>query len=219
MFFKLTLDLATPFYMRNRLTLDGLLSAAIHNQTGKRGLETVEHIPLAREHGIFKGSSIFCHPRYRHQRFDRVMTLQSERDLSTSLFQPNARGGRYGRIDQRREAYKTNLDSYDGIDVREVYFWGEGDPDRCTFLIEHFIHGIGKRANTGAGQIIGVRAQEIGKDYSWVTPKMVPARPLPAHVWAAMGLPEALVGPAVVSLPYWETAPVDAVFPTVWSLA
>ena len=219
MFFKLTLDLATPFYMRNRLTLDGLLSAAVHNQTGKRGTETLEHIPLAQEHGIFKGSSIFCHPRYRHQRFSRVMSLRSERDLSAALFKPNNRGKKYGDIEQTKGPYKANLDSYDGIESHEVYFWGDGDAERCVFLLEHYILGVGKRANTGAGEIIGIRMQETARDYSWVTAKSTPARPLPAALWYAMGLPETSRAPCKVTLPNQETEAVDAVFPISWSLS
>lgn len=218
MFFQLTLELATPFFLSERLTLDGLLSAAVFNQTGKRGVETIEHIPLVRERGIFKGSALFCHPRYRHENFSRLMSLRSEGDLSQALFKPNMRGGRYGYIDPARSDYRIRLMSYAGISSREVYFWGEGDAERSVFLLEHYIHGVGKRANTGAGQIIGIRAREVAEDRSWVTVKGLPARPLPAALWAEMGLPEATTGPAAVTLPYWESEKVLAVLPASWTV-
>lgn len=216
MFFKLKLELATPFYLSSRLTLDGLLSAAVHNQTGKKGDETIPHIPLERDQGIFKGSALFCHPNFRYERFSRVMALRSERDLNPTLFKPNKRGGLYGPVDQKRDAYKANMDSYAGISAKEVYFWGVGDAEQCVFLLEHFVSGIGKRANSGAGQIIGVSAHPIEQDFSWVTARGKPARPLPVNIWEALGMPAAQVSKLPVSLPYWETEPVEAVFPMEW---
>ncbi|MDK2126248.1 hypothetical protein [Parachitinimonas caeni] len=213
--FKLTLELATPFYLSSRLTLDGLLSAAIHHQTGKMGADTLAAIPLDQDQGIFRGSSLFCHPRYRHRRFSRIMSLKSERDLHTELFQPNKRGDRYGVVDQQRGKFKANLDSYFAIEAKEVYFWGVGDSDQTCYLIENYIHGIGKRANTGAGEILSVRAEETD-DFSWVTRKGKPARPLPVEIWNDMGLAPASTAPLAVVLPYWGTAPVDAVFPATW---
>lgn len=217
MFFKLTLELATPLYMRSRLTLDGLLSAAVFNQTGKKGLETVDLIPLERERGIFKGSSIFYHPLYQPERVGLVMGfVRNEADMHQRLFAPNGKGRKkYLPIDRTRSTgHKTTMDSYPGVSVREVYFWGDGDPEKCVFLIENFIHGIGKRANTGAGQILRVTADETDEDYSWVTESGRPARPLPMEVWKELGLDGVPAGEAVVSLPYWDGEKVSAVSPS-----
>lgn len=210
--FKLILTLATPFYCPHPLTLDALLSAAVFHATGLQGQDTIDRIPLAMEQGIFKGSSLFCVPSYRHVAVGRLMSLRTENDLSVSLFAP--KGKRYTYIDQQRGDYKTNLSAYPGIESREVHFYGVGDPDKVAHLIHTFILGIGKRSNAGAGEIIGVDWVEIEDDRSWVTAKGKPARPLPVDLWESLGgdvnVPTA---PLSVSLPYWDTPKVTAVFP------
>lgn len=210
--FKLILTLATPFYCPHPLTLDALLSAAIFQATGLRGDETLEHIPLASEDGIFKGSSLFCLPSYRHVTVGRVMALRGETDLSPALFAP--KGKRYVYIDQKRGDYKINMSAYPGIESRQVYFFGVGDPEKAAHLIHSFILGIGKRSNAGAGEITGVEWVEMDDDQSWVTAKGKPARPLPVGIWEKLGGDMSIqTAPLSVSLPYWETPKVTAVFP------
>jgi hypothetical protein len=60
--------------------------------------------------------------------------------------------------------------------------------------------------------------QETARDYSWVTAKSTTARPLPATLWAEMGLPEAAPAPRKVTLPNEDTDRVEAVFPQEWAL-
>ena len=210
--FKLTLMLATPFYCPHPLTLDALLSAAIFNATGKQGADTLEHIPLEMKDGIFKGSSLFCSPSYRHVTVGRVMSLKTENDLSTRLFAP--KGKRYTYIDQARGDYKTNMSAYPGIQSHEVYFYGVGDPDKVVHLIHTYILGIGKRSNAGAGEIVGIDWREMDDDHSWKTSKGQPARPLPIELWKQIGGDAATQTDEMsVSLPYWATPKVKAVFP------
>jgi hypothetical protein len=212
--FKLTLTLATPFIMgASRTTLDGLLSAAIFREQGLMGEETISHIPLVSEAGIFKGSTLFCHPRYSHEVVGRVMSLRGRDDQDESLFKPNSRGANYKQIDTARGPHKTNLSSYQGINSPEVYFWGVGDPDRVVELIQNHIQGLGKRSNAGSGQIIGISWEEA-EDQSWVTANGTPARPLPVDLWTEISDgKKAPVASIAVSLPYWNGQAVDAVSP------
>lgn len=212
--FRLKLTLATPFYCQQPLTLDALLSAAIYNATGLQGNETVPHIPLEQEDGIFKASSLFCMPSYRHVAVSRVMGLRTENDLSMNLFAP--KGKRYVYIDQARGPYKCNMSAYPGIESREVYFWGVGDPERAADLIRNFIIGIGKRFNAGAGEIVDVDWIELDddEDFSWMTEAGRPARPLPIDVWKRLGGDESVpIAPMAVTLPYWLNEKVPCVFP------
>lgn len=212
--FQLTLKLATPFFCKERLTLDALLSAAVFNATGLMGEETAAHIPLAREDGIFKGSSYFCPNTYRHVNVGRVMSLKSERDLSPELFKPQMRGDKYGHVDQKRGEYKSNLDSYPGFSAKEIYFWGVGDPEKTANLIRNFIPGIGKRCNAGAGEIVDVLVFETDDDYSWKTERGDPARPLPVAIWEKIGgRADIPTTPLAISFPSWGAPCVDVVFP------
>lgn len=214
--FKLSIELLTPFYMGHRITLDSLLSAAIYNATGLIGDENAEMIPLQSESGIFKGSSLFLEDIYRHCTVGRIMALKGASDLNVNAFSPNAkRGGGYGFIDAQRDAYKYNMSQYQGIDARSVCFFGYGDAHKCQALIQDFIFGIGKRSTSGAGQVGEIGIEILDSDLSWITGRNEPARPLPVELWKAIGgneqAPHALIP---VCAPYWETAGVEAVFPT-----
>lgn len=212
--FKLTLTLATPFYCAETLTLDALLSAALYNATGLTCDQTTSLMPLAQESGIYKGSSLFCARHYRHMTVGRVMSLRTRNDLAMGLFAPNRRGGEYGHIDQARGPYKANMSAYPGILSPEVYFWGVGDGERAASLLSDFVIGIGKRANAGAGQILSVISEESEADYSWITARGFPARPLPTALWEKIGGNEGLESrPLAVSLPSWSAPKVQAVFP------
>lgn len=211
--FELILELLSPFTMRHPITLDGLLSAAIFNKTGLMGQDTIEHIPLVQENGIFKASSL-CLPRtYRPAIVGRLMALRGEGDLSVGAFSPNNRGKRYSPVLQARGPYKNNMSAYRGFSAKEVSFFAVGDPDKVVELIQHYIPAIGKRSNAGAGEISSV-SWLPSEDYSWIREDGMPARPLPAALWKKMGgEKDAPVAPLSVTLPYWETPLVEAVFP------
>lgn len=212
--FKLTITLATPFYLAQTLTLDALLSAAIFKKTGLMGIEAIPHIPLSHKDGIFKGSSLFCHPRYRHVVVGRVMALRNKHDLSVDVFSPNKRGGKeYVYVDQKRGEYKACMNAYPGISADEVYFWGVGDMKAVADLLGNYILGIGKRSNAGAGEIIDIQCDKLDDDFSWVTQRGMPARPLPIQTWETMGGASRPFIPMAVSAPYWESKKVLAVFP------
>lgn len=216
--FKLTIEMLTPFVLgQHALTLDGLLSAAIFRATGKMNEDTIPEIPLVRESvggfALFHASSCHYPQRHAYENVSRVMSLRSEHDLAPTLFAPNRRDGSYGHVDQKRGPYKSNLDSYPAINCREVYFWGVGDGERCAQLVRHYIVGIGRRANAGAGQIGAVNV-EPDDDYSWVTLRGTPARPLPKTVWEQVSDSPAPTMPLAVDVPYYRSPRVEAVFPT-----
>lgn len=212
--FKVTLRLATPFYLGQTLTLDALLSAAIYKKLGKYGPDSVKYIPLDLTQGVFKGSSLFCHPRYKYQPVGRVMALRGRKDLNVDLFSPNKRGGKqYIPIDQQRGQYKATMNLYAGIFSPEVYFWGVGNPVAVQELLTNYILGIGKRANAGAGEIMSVQCEIIDDDLSWVTSRGLPARPLPLDIWRSISDVEVPFMPMAVTVPYYESDEVDSVFP------
>lgn len=214
--FQLTLTLATPFSCDYPITLDAILSAAIFRQCGAKEKETIPLIPLAREHNIFRASSLhYNRQQFSHTTVPRVMNLLGESDLSVHAFAPNRkRGNAYMAVDKKRGQYKTNMDSLPAIEAQDVYFWGVGDADRVVSLIQDYIPGIGKRSNAGAGQIDNVQVIATDEDYSWVTKAGLPARPLPATLWAQLSETTLQTMPMAVDVPYWSGEQVEAVFPT-----
>jgi hypothetical protein len=212
--FKLSIELLTPFHMGHRITLDGLLSAAIHNATGLIGDEIAAIIPLESESGIFKGSSLFVGGDYRHQVVGRIMALKGASDMDVNAFSPNGRGGRYFFIDPQRDAYKYNMSQYQGIQAECVEFFGFGDAEQCRELIQNFTYGIGKRATAGAGQIGEITISYLDQDESFIRSDGTPARPLPIAMWNMLGGEDAPRAKIPVRFPYWDSNSVEAVFPT-----
>ncbi len=212
--FKLVITLKTPLVMSaTRTTLDALLSAAVFRKTGLTGFQTLPHIPLEKgEDGIFKGSSMFCGGSYSFDTVGRVMALKNLSDKDESMFKPNGTRG-YKGISSKREAYKNHLVSYTAISARQVVFYGVGKPDEVVSLIENHIVGIGKCANSGAGEIESVKWEPCD-DHSWVTKSGKPARPLPVEIWKKLSSGRQVpVAPVAVRLPYWDTPKVPAVYP------
>ena len=212
--FKLSIELLTPFYMGHRITLDGLLSAAIYNATGMTGDENAALIPLESDYGVFKGSSLFVGGEYRHRAVGRIMALKGDSDMNVNAFSPNGRGGRYTFIDSQRDAYKYNMSHYQGIQAETVEFYGFGDAEKCRDLIQNFIFGIGKRANSGAGQIGEITIHYLDWDQSYIREDGQPARPLPLEMWESLGGGDVPWARIPVRFPYWESLGVEAVFPT-----
>ena len=217
--FKLVIKLATPFTMsRPRTTLDGLLSAAVFRETGLMGADTIPHIPLEREDGIFKGSCAFVMGGYAHTTVHRIMSLRGLADLTDEHFAPTSKGKlkRYLKVETKRGPYKANMSNYAAIDAKTVVFFGKGNPERVAELIRNNIPGLGRRANAGAGEIIDVSWVKIAadRDCSWIMPNGSPARPLPVEVWNRIsGHRKVPVADLTVQIPYWSGNTLRAVYP------
>lgn len=226
--FKITLNLATPIIMgRTRLTLDGLLSAAVFRKTGLMGSDCIPHIPLEQSKGIFKASSLFLDDSsvLRYSKVGRVMSLKGLNDLSVDHFTPNsANGKRYLEVDQARGKHKSTLSEYSALDLQAVCFYGLGDSQAVKELIETYITGIGMHSNSGSGQIINIETEQLEDDdlSFWLTESGKPARPLPIDIW------ESLLGAdseytqnaaqVTVRFPYWDKDNLaKAVFPTEYT--
>lgn len=217
--FKLVIKLATPFVMsRPRTTLDSLLSAAVFRETGLMGADTIAHIPLEREDGIFKGSCAFVSGSYSHTVVQRIMNLRGLADMTDEHFAPQSKGKikRYLPVVVKTGPYKAHMSNYAGIDARTVVFFGKGDPDRVVDLIKNNIPGLGRRANAGAGEILDVSWVRVpaDHDYPWIMANGSPARPLPLEVWNRIsGHRKVPVADLTVQVPYWSGEVVPSVYP------
>jgi len=215
--FRLEIKLATPFAMsKPRTTLDSLLSAAIFRENGAMGADTIPHIPLDQEDGVFKGSCAFIAGNFSHTKVQRIMNLNGLNDHTPDHFAPQSKGKikRYLAISVKREAYKANLSNHAALDARTVVFFGVGNPERVVELIQTNIPGLGKRANAGAGEIVSVTWQKMDADRSWITPSGLPARPLPLGVWNRISASRIVpIADLTVQVPYWSGEVVAAVYP------
>ena len=212
--FKLVLKLATPMIMDYPVTLDALLTQALLNSDDITLEQAEALVPLAKKNGVFKASSVFCESTYKVVSLTKIMRLTHE-DKEPHNYAPNfgRKKDSYGFIDNARGQYKTNMTVYKAKDASEVYFWGVGDPDKVVFLLKTYIQCLGKRFNSGQGEIIDIQYYELDHDFSWETEEGNPARPLPVELWQGKETP---CNKQTVKYPYWSDAKVNAVFPTAW---
>ena len=214
---KITLDLGSPACLTDSLGFDALLSYAVYCETGLQGADTLEHIPLDKKHGLFCGSNLFVAKSYSHQQMSRVMSLKKEGDMQPYHFRPQPKRkvaqSVYSYIDLQRNEYKANLDSYSAICTPYVYFYARGDASRIHALLE-LVPGIGKRASTGAGQIMGIHVEGTDEDYSFCLASGKPARDIPVDVWKQISGKEASAGLRSVGLPRYEHAAQLCVYPS-----
>lgn len=218
--FKLVIALASPIIMDISVTLDALLTQAILNSGDYMVEEATELVPLERESGIFKGSCLFCSVDYKVVNVTHISKLTNE-DKESRYYSFN--GGnldkdgnytKYSPIIITTGAYANNMTRYKGKLCKEVYFWGVGDVDKVLYLLRTYITSLGKRFNSGQGQILSIEAYELNNDFSWVTKNGTPARPLPASMWKGKAT---RIDDRTISFPYWEAKnKVPAVFPTSW---
>ena len=213
--FKLMVEIRTPFHMRFPVTLDALLIEAKANQTGLPPEQVLAEIPLQQKNGIFQASSMRLERRETRTGVGRVQSLRGDFDQSTLRFSPNKRKKDYSPIDQARGPYKSNLDSYDAISCPWVSWSGVGDAQACRALLQDYLVGIGKRASGGAGEIGTIDIIALDHDQSWMNADGLPARPLSAEQWAAIGGSPLETTLASVAWPYYNGDRVIAVMPSL----
>lgn len=208
--FKMTMTLATPVVMPFSTTLDGLLSFACEALTGKRDAELAEVIPLDDIEGVFKASSIFLSDEAFYENLIKVRSLK-HLDLDLSLIGPRlTKSGKptrspYPKIDKSRGEYANKLEKMTTLRTPRAVCYGVGDIEAIKLLMECVI-GLGRHAQQGQGEIIGVDIVAIDEDLSWVSSEGQPQRPIPVSAWEAHG--ESLEGVtttlAPARFPYWE---------------
>ena len=137
--------------------------------------------------------------------------------MSINAFAPNSKGARYLAVDKKKEAPTKPILSIQAIDAPEVFLWAVGNPEEVVQLILDYIPGIGKRSMRARGKFWMSFFEYQADDYSWVSAKGLPARPLPVSIWSSISdidpssLPRA---PMAVDVPYWSGESVEAVFPS-----
>lgn len=211
--FKLVLRLANPFIMDYQVTLDALVTQAIINASGLSVEEADKYVPLEKVNGVYKASSMFCMANYKIVPLTKIMKL-AHNDKQKHKFSPNALRpkGIYGPIITSTGPFMNKVTTYKAKDSAEVYFWGVGDPEKIVSLLKNHIQGIGKRWSNGHGEILDIDYYELEDDFSWVTAKGNPARPLPVDMWDG----DSPTMDLATHFPYWESPKTKAVFPLSW---
>jgi hypothetical protein len=161
------------------LTLDSLLSASCQLSE-----EDDSSLPLQKNHDVYHASAgiLVGKPISTETTFVSAMT---NRDYSNERIIPN----KSKRLVVSRVAFpdKPRLDSYRVHHVRSVVWFGFGDPDKTLEIISR-LTGIGKRCNSGFGQVRSFSLKPLSSDYSLKLPNSTPARPIPVSLCQHIGI-------------------------------
>lgn len=143
---------------RAALKMDELFGEAADTLSEFPKLGRMGKIPGTRELIPHEGEA------FSFERVGRVMGLRGIDDLTTKHFLPNsAKGDRYLAVDQARGKHKATMGEYVALRAEQVCFYGVGDPEAVKTLIDDHILSIGKRAGTGAGEILESHYELLGQ--------------------------------------------------------
>lgn len=161
------------------LTLDSLLSASCQLNG-----DDDSSLPLKKTHDVYHASAgiLVGNPVLSEITFISRMTTK---DYGDKRIIPNKKKGLV--VSLVAFPYKARLDAYPAHHVQSVVWFGVGDPIKTLEIISR-LTGIGKRHNSGFGQVREFSLTEINHDYSFKLPNNTVARPIPLPLCLEMGI-------------------------------
>jgi len=187
---KITASLSTDIILspNAHLTLDSVLHHALTERFHGDAARALKEIPLKKSGTVFAASAAFFpmdRSHYSHK--TRVACLRGDRDAGTHLFTPNAGRSKskcYAPFETIRDTHGTGVirDRYQSIAAPSVFWYANGDEDEIGALLEGLV-GLGRRCNSGHGQIDSISICGADEDFSLVLPNGRPARPVPIEEW------------------------------------
>ncbi|MNG45800.1 hypothetical protein D3C79_36400 [compost metagenome] len=214
--FRIIMRMITPMVFSDFApTLDGVLFEALSKRYPEQSDEQLRntmlnHLAYHQDWGVYHASSaaigIDDDNGLVASSYTRNDSLLNK--LSTDLFSPNKRGGKYSKVNLSGGPTKQRLVSRPAYAVPYVAFDGFGDPWSIKTLLETYVLGIGYDAqNVQCGAFSGCEIIALTEDLSLMSAAKA-NRPLPTNSGA-------LGEPAQVRLipPYYYGAVVSGVTP------
>ena len=165
------------------LTLDSLLSASCQ-MFG----DDDKDLPLLQTDGLYHASAgiLVGNPISSEAPFISRMTL---RDYADTRILPNNITKKRSNLLIKPKAFpdKPRLDRYPLYHYPRMIWFGCGDPDKTLAILSR-LPGIGKRCNSGYGQIGSLSILPLPYDFSIKLPDETPARPIPVSLCPQFGV-------------------------------
>ena len=200
------------------LTLDSLLSASLQMIGGPK-----QDLPLDQTAGIYHASAAILVG-------DSPITGQApfvSRITNRDCEIPNLHPWTNGKVKKPKKTLHlksfpnaARIDKYPLYQYPKVIWFGKGDLDQTRHLLS-CLPGVGKRCNSGFGQVAEFNATQITTDFSLKLPDSSPARPIPVSLINLFEIDQAecLIDKATFKPNYFDYASADmCVIPTTRSI-
>lgn len=166
------------------LTLDSLLSASCQLFN-----EDDSDLPLQKHDDVYHASAgiLVGNPIQLEAPFVSRMTL---RDYGNQRILPNKQGKRgNSKLVVKLNAFPhmARVDRYPAHHYPKIIWFAKGNPEKTHELISR-LTGVGKRCNSGYGQLGTVSVMPMSIDYSLKLPDETPARPIPVSLCKQVGI-------------------------------
>lgn len=146
---------------------------------------------LEEEGGTFKASSmafgIYEDSRVIATTHSTVGAMRSSSDLSSDMFKPNSRNGRYSRLQVEGGPFRNRIASHETYYAPEVLWHAVGDGDAICELLNFYVLAVGQEANRGFGSVGPFSWEVADEDRSWIDSDGRPARVLPVKLFQDLG--------------------------------
>ncbi len=160
--FRLVAHLKTPAIIQGDLTLESLLAAAVHQESGKLRQEALDQVPIetiATPHGvIWMASAVMFDGRFKLSTHT-VVRGRHFSEMGPDFYDPNPRARIDGwAIEQDKGPYKRLMNNYPIIEASRLVWYAKGNMRQCKRLFE--TQGwIGKRRGSGMGEVAEITVQ------------------------------------------------------------
>jgi CRISPR type IV-associated protein Csf3 len=178
---KISFSLNSPLITSGGyMTFDGLLAAVIFEKTNDINRAHTE-IPLFNQDGLWYASAAIYETIDENKK-SFVANLRAMHDLDLDLIAKGKNGNTHRTIGlTRRRDYGAVMNSYRMISSNEISWYVTGDAEKIGQLLSD-IEFIGKRRNSGFGQVSNLRIQPDDLD-GVVGNFGEPLRPVPLEMF------------------------------------
>jgi CRISPR type IV-associated protein Csf3 len=213
--FKVVIHMKTPAIIQGDLTLESLLAACVHDESGKMRDEALEDVPIASyaadEDRIWMASSVMFGGRVKID--DHIVVRgrhfsETGPDFYEAI--PGARKDAWAIPgSQTNGQYIRLMNQYPVVEVSELIWLAKGDMARCKELLS--TQGwIGKRRGSGFGEVSQITVSswegDVLVDKQGKVRRPVAIRKL-HHIPGALGKDQQRVISAVDKHPMWLHEP------------
>lgn len=151
--FRIEVTLRCPGIFDGLNTLESLLSAAIHEQTGLQRENALALVPLEKVGDLWQCSALYYEGFYGNGE-EAIIRHRRRSETGADFYEARQRRSKFGQwhVDQKTGDYKTLFNLYKTTLCRRLVWFASGDADKCQRLL-YSLQAIGKRRKQGYGEI------------------------------------------------------------------